>query len=348
MGDIVKHVYAAALMALLIGSAAQAQTAPPNDVVFGDSQSVTCNDISACWWTDLAAVRGDTWQNNAFNGDQVADQWIRAVSVYVPGANDRVHFQIGENDYLHYGTDTNKQAIFASAFEAVLYDLAGNVTPARTGCATTGTWENGPGMSFLTETALATCTVTFAGDVLALSYEIQDGDTGQAQVAVDGTYRFSLPMQGAASADTVNGTLFAPQISRTSGYGAGTHTLVITAVTSSTAPVLIDWVWQGTSNGRPVLAWTVPRGSYGFPGGFNFTAYLPTVTSQATLDPLVAVYAAAQGAAIAQAQADGLTNVEEVDAHSVAQIPGDTRDGLHLGYFGQRRIQATIQNILGH
>ncbi len=176
-------------------------------------------------------------------GHLAADQ---AAAIYnsVPGESSLL---IGTNDRLTYhGAGVG---LFQNILSAESYWLSGAMLAARRpGWTFTGTWANyvsshpWAAVGRYTNSPGATASATFDGDVLLVGYTMIDGGAcGSMSVQVDGVVVGTI---NCAPPRVISGGVghspYAPGVFRASGFGPGTHTVLLTS--NSAGYALIDWV----------------------------------------------------------------------------------------------------------
>lgn len=276
--------------------------------------------------SNVASQLGVTADDQSVSGDQAADQATHVYS-YSPTTPHAFIMGTGINDERVYGTDANRLRIMADAESALVAWLAlpesqkirmASAAPALTGSGWTLTQVYGLGRR--SNMVGDTATVTIAGRTLYVGVLQQDGQTGAADLYIDGRYITSITCygQGGALIATQNGTSYTAKLIRVPNLPAGSHTVSI--VNRSGGLVYLDWV-GGTdgavSTARPVVfVGNCIPGAFGYPSGGS--------------DAAVAAVNTWIKALVEQLADDGL-NVHLVDLFSaITDPPNDiSSDGIH-------------------
>lgn len=304
------------------------------NLFFGDSQT-SCNSAYAlCYPWLFSAIRGQNLSVLAVSGSQAPDQY-QAIYSHTPVSGDVNFYMIGSNDAPWYNTST-KRLVFKNSLMAEVYWLASNKTVMKGGgCTETGLWGNEGiswGVGRFTQELGATCSTSFNGETFILGYTVADGVSGQFSITIDGVAKGCFNTVSPATIHTrwLNATL-APAIIRLTGLGSGSHSVVITNMT--TAPIFIDWIWGG-SNGLPLYLMTPPK--------MNATGY----SNFGGTDADFVAIAGIMSDVVTQAQADGL-NVTLVDVQSLVDVNRDLNpDGIHLNLIGQSKPVIALQSAV--
>jgi len=246
-------------------------------------------ELTALW-------RGEMFENHGLGATTAADM-ADAIYAHSPAAGERFEIQTGFNDMDAYGVGTAALGVFSSAVAAQALWLAGNKSAATAvDWSFTGSWfttDSTPGK--YTDAAGATASGSFTGDVLHLGYTVSSITTavGRFSLSVDGISRGTFDCGvGSSTQRHADTNSYAPAVLRLAGFGAGSHTFVITTLDAKR--VFIDWVGRG-ANGVLCSILSLPKcTAFGYAkDGANCTA--------ANIDTMNA----ALSALVTQAVADG-------------------------------------------
>jgi hypothetical protein len=184
------------------------------------------------------------------------------------------------------------------------------------------------------KTSGSTCSTTFAGDVLAVGYIIQDGQNGQFTVTVDGNYKQTVTVSNGSAIATYLGRTYAPALLRIVGNGAGIHTVVFEVVSPTGQYVDIDWIWSGPSSTSIFQGNILMETAAGYSGSNGSAANTAT-------------YNSAIQSVVLQARGDGI-NVTYVDSAANFNPTTDTgSDGIHPSDLGQVKVAIPFINAPG-
>lgn len=199
----------------------------------------------------------------ALAGSKACDQ-ASAICSSVLGGADRAFYMIGLNDRLYYGNNAGGLALFDSILRAQATFSTHSVLACRqTGWTYSGTWSSAWSPFGIPDTVQttqngATASVQFSGDSFDLGYVQIDTNLSSFSMAVDGVPVGAQSCLPAARIKNAPAVGFAPGVVRKSGFGPGTHTLVVTANVSSAMPVSLSWLAQG-ANGSSFNFLSVPK-----------------------------------------------------------------------------------------
>ena len=295
---------------------------------YGDSLTVGIHAsvVGTTNWVPLLGQAENWLMNNlGHSGDQALETFFLACPQIVQ-TRDVSTLMIGVNDQWKYLTDANKLAVYQGAHMASVVWLAlpdtAKVYPGTMTQA--GTWTGAAGIpSGLTAIATivpgSTATFTTSGPVAYVCGYVQNGVTSTYSVTIDGVSQgtFSCTPPGGVSITTNNGLVYGANLLRFTGLGAGSHTVVVTAVTCATSnPVYLLFGASVPAGTKPsVIVGNVIRQTATYPSGGS--------------DANVSAYNAAIATNIANAVADGL-NVYAADPHSTVNNTTDLwTDGVH-------------------
>lgn len=205
--------------------------------------------------------------NGAVSGACTWDQAIPIMSTGTVAVNEAAQLMIGTNDARLYGSTTNNLDNFKKSHAALLVWLAipavGKVLANDASVTYAGAWT--PATAYggtwvrRTEGTGDTVTFTFTGPTVYICASRFVSFTSSATVSVDGVQVGTTTGSG-YSAVTQNGVNFGPTLHRFTGFGSGTHTVVIrTVATSAAAPFFFDWFAVPASFNRPVNVINVPK-----------------------------------------------------------------------------------------
>lgn len=278
----------------------------------------------------IATGRSWTITNHSASGDMVADQADEVFALSVGDAQQSL-LMLGTNDQRTYTTNTYKQGAFKVGHMALAAWLAIPNARKQKGQAKdseTGTWTNVSvyGGTLGRQSIVNGSTITFTayGTVVYVATILQNSITATFTVSVDGVVKGTYQcMPGNSTTITsVNGLTYMPALVRIPGLSEGSHSVVITVVSSAASnPVYVLWVAgnQGhrTKAGPNVWVGNVPR--------FTSAGY----TASGGSDAVVAVFNDMIRQNVETLAADGL-NVALVDsaARLNPAVDLDT-DGVH-------------------
>lgn len=267
-------------------------------------------------------------------GDQAADQQD---SIYptIVGANNQLYtIMVGSNDVTKYGTNTDKQTnfqLFALADAAYLcipdtFKIKGQSAKATY----TGTWSDatsyyGGRISKQSNTNGDNISFSLSGTTLYIAYTMLDGNTGTANVVIDGGAAIPITCYGTAGTAvlTGNGQTYGSACLRVAGLSAGSHTvsITVTSSTSSSNQVIFDWAagnaFAPMTDGPTVIEGQVP---FRFTQS-GFSSYNPLVDSN-----------------VARLKRDGLNIWEAFTENSIPIPSGIAGDGAHPNDIGHAAL----------
>lgn len=320
-------------------------------VAFGDSVTAGNGYLSgalnwvlgngASYYPQLLAAKNNArLRNLAVGGSMVADQ---APIIYANplAADDVATLFFGVNDERRLAGDAGKLASFKAMLSACVYFLGQTVSEVGSaGWTQTGTWApqapNGLALGVKTTTPGSTQAATFDGDLLTFSYTMQDGYTGDMNVAVDGcgVADVSFAPPGAISTygtgPSPSPTVFGPALGRIAGFGPGTHSVVFKAVSGNCYP---NWLGQSVKPNAIHLLSCYKLAAYPYGGSSAdvdaLNAIVCAVAEQAAADGLNVTFTDAG------AQIDPAMDINPVFANGVADL-------LHLNAQGHVNLISAI------
>lgn len=303
---------------------------------------------------------------------QTADQ-AGTVFTHPPVANQRTFIELGIGDFLFRGDGVGQRGIYQASLASLVYYEGAALVPQSEWTLSPGQWA-GPtlyGVGVYTETAGATISATFTGDVLTFGYLLTGSGNpqGALQVSVDGVVQpnpvggsqpWSLSPAAGLSCQWYNPNPpnpappcpFEPQLYRQTGFGPGAHTLLLTDLTvagASQSQVL--FIGAGGGNGHPVYPMTL------LPIGASVGAPTPSCGCHATDNDGIADFNANGIAPIAAWMLnDGIAG-SLIDVNPwIASGPGPSygyglddadieADGslIHPSIYGQMNIAAALE-----
>lgn len=204
---------------------------------------------------------GGTYNNYAASGAQAAD--VARLQVF-PNANPSyTHtpistLMIGTNDVTQYGATASQQILYTNALGASIAWLAvpssskvfGQACTKTTGFATNdNTFLAGLGIQSTTQNDVLTCTITTtaASAPIYVWYRTFDSKAGTFTVAVDAGATTTLYGSGGGTAasntatiNTLNATTDTVVLYRTANVAAGSHMLVFTVTSATSANNIVN------------------------------------------------------------------------------------------------------------
>lgn len=230
-----------AIVFCLICSQSQAQT------LYAHGDSITKGEaVTTPFPAYIAGAKGWSAVNNGVNGAQAADIADSVYALNIDGTSINV-IAVGINDARTANGDATKKAIYASthlaelafsAFKTKLkadspYLICQGFASVGGGQWGWGKWSNVYGESV---------SGSVSGSVVYVGYTARDTMAGTFTVTIDGANKGTFSNSGGGKINTVLGRTWTPQVLRFGGLASGTHSVVITNVTSGTGYVHFDWM----------------------------------------------------------------------------------------------------------
>lgn len=305
------------------------------DYFYGDSNTLGSASGIALPYPHLYEIgKRNPMRVLAVGGSCAADQ-ADAIFAQSMGASDRAFYNIGLNDRYHYGGGAAALSLFDSILRAEITAARNNrLTCRQTGWTFTGTWTTawdpfGVPDCKATTTNGSTASVQFTGDSFDLCYVQIDGNASNITMTVDGTAISGGAVQMApvtTISTPVLARTYAPGLVHRSGFGAGTHTLVVTAHIVNDgggwpSPVDLCWIASGSN-------------------GASFTLLSATNTTRSGDTALTAAYNA-------QLSATATTlGISYLDAGASVDPTKDTiADGIHMSNQGQVNYRTGMGSV---
>jgi hypothetical protein len=300
---------------------------------FGDSITYG-SESSEAYPSVIATLTGMTASNYALSGTQAAD--IDTIVYGQPVTASSVSMvMIGTNDQWHSGINYLKLADFRSTLLAELAYLA--IPDAQKYWADSpsmtlaGTWFQGIGAyphSMTTTTAESTASFVLNGTAIYIAVIVEDSQTGQFSLTVDGNSYGTINCYGQAAISTNLGKSYTTCLTRVAGLLDIPHSVVLTFI--------------GGSYGN--LAWVAGSGGVNAATGplvYSLSIPLMGAAGYSSLGGSIANSAAYNGAIQTCARtlaSDGL-DVAFVDVTPYLNQTTDLNvDGLHPTTGGQAKI----------
>lgn len=234
------------------------------DYFFGDSQTLNPpSGVSFYPWL-YEMMKGNPFAVKAVPGSCAADVVYQMLANPL-SSGDRGFLMLGNNDREWYGGGATQLQLF----DVILRALANFATHTPIKCNnaawTFGTnwssWDafsTGESFTQWTNTNGATTSIQFSGDSFDLCYLLNDADPSGFNWHVDSgasSFCSCMPPHTIASK---NAHTWAPSILHGSGYGAGMHTLHISAAITLANGINLCWL-AGSANGASMNFLTAPR-----------------------------------------------------------------------------------------
>jgi hypothetical protein len=263
--------------------------------------------------------------NLAVSGSGIVSQADAQIYPHATRPYDRHLWLSGTNDMHTWdvstaGKDSFKQGLKACLSWLSLLPSQKVIAQAATGITCAGTWTATPvyggAVGKRTSENGATATFSATGSTILIATTRQLGG-GAFDITIDGTPRTRIQLN---AGDTANlGESWCPQINIYSGLSAGSHTVVLTAVTSAGAYCYFDW-FAGFNS----ISEDAPMTYLGNCLKMTAAAYAAYGGS----DSVVAEYCAMQSDVVAELAAIGM-HVSLCDVSPDFDPNAYTGDGLH-------------------
>jgi hypothetical protein len=322
-------------------------TAFGDSITAGVGASTLANDYVSVLASDLSVTVAD----DGVSGSTANSQEDSVYTTNVPSTGSPLYtYMIGTNDISFYGSNVDEQTnyqsfIMASAAYLAIPNSNKVFGQSVSGVTYTGTWTNstyyGGAISKYSTTNGDTATFTTTGTVAYIAYTILNGNGGQFSVTVDGTSEGTYDNYGYNNS-SVTGSFsrnYGSGLARISGLSSGTHTIVltVTSTTSASNQVFFDWA----------------TGNANLPTSGGPTVLEGEVIPQYPTNLLVPVYNTLVADNVSTLSADGL-NVHLVDTYDAIDNPSTelvVPPGIHPNDIGHTKMAqaylAVIQTVTG-
>ncbi len=317
---------------------------------FGDSITEgCCTSISAAnqYFNAIANTLGIPITKRARSGDAAADSQEFVYQKIVSGTSSELFtYMIGTNDlsaYFSTGQLTNSQLFQRAANAWLAIPHENKVIGQSTGSSSpvyAGTWLDssyyGGNIGRYSTTNGATATFTIKGTTAYIAYTMEDGNGGQFSVTIDGVNYGTYSNTG-----TSGGQILTPQRNRNFGsallripnLSEGTHTVVLTVTSPTSASNKVYFDWAAGNKG-----FSLNKGPAVFVGG--------TILASSGSPSAATIYAYNERTKenVRLLAADGL-NIAYVDTASYMVLTQDyINDGIHPNDSGMLHIADAFLN----